>query len=164
MDANDDFVIVWEGDFQSSAWGVYGNYFTATNETLTTPATTWSSTGAIVLNNTPNNRGSFVGVSNSIIGLHDTGPRVAMDPLNGAAAAGFVVTWANLSGTPSNYAIFAQLFRAGGSAVSRCVRGQRDERDPAQWDDGRPRLAVDARRGRSDQWRDFDRVDELRPG
>ena len=31
MDANDDFVIVWEGDFESSAWGVYGDYFTATN-------------------------------------------------------------------------------------------------------------------------------------
>ncbi len=31
IDANDNFVIVWEGDFQSGAtWGVYGDYFTAT--------------------------------------------------------------------------------------------------------------------------------------
>ena len=30
IDANDDFVIVWAGDFQdSSTWGVYGNYFYA---------------------------------------------------------------------------------------------------------------------------------------
>ena len=28
MDANDDFVITWEGDNQSSSWGVYGAYYT----------------------------------------------------------------------------------------------------------------------------------------
>ena len=60
MDANDDFVVVWEGDFQSSStWGVYGDYFTAASAPSRTLPATWTSTGAMLLNNTPNSRGSF---------------------------------------------------------------------------------------------------------
>jgi len=108
MDAKDDFVIVWEGDFQSSStWGVYGDYFTAS--AATTPPTTWTQTGELLLNNSPESRGSFVGVGS--LDLKDTGPRVGMDP-----AGNFDVTWANYSNSFNDYEVYAQQFAAGGSA------------------------------------------------
>ena len=33
MDSRDDFVVTWEGDLQSSTWGVYGKYFTVSSAT-----------------------------------------------------------------------------------------------------------------------------------
>ena len=107
MDANDDFVVVWEGDEESSQWGVYGDYFTS-NGSSTSPA--WSSTGPKLLNNSPNTRSSFSAMK--AIDLHDTGPRVAMD-----LAGAFVVTWANFVNPTEGYDIFAQQF-AGASATS----------------------------------------------
>ena len=60
IDANDNFVIVWEGDFQSGAtWGVYGDYFTATSAGAAVLPTSWTSTGVKLLNQQPNSRGSF---------------------------------------------------------------------------------------------------------
>ena len=100
MDANDDFVVVWEGDEESSQWGVYGDYFTS-NGSSTSPA--WSSTGPKLLNNSPNTRSSFSAMK--AIDLHDTGPRVAMD-----LAGAFVVTWANFVNPTEGYDIFAQQF------------------------------------------------------
>ncbi|MGO9109891.1 MAG: Calx-beta domain-containing protein [Thermoguttaceae bacterium] len=109
MDANDDFVVVWEGDFQSSTtWGVYGDYFTA--NTTTTPIT-WSQSGQMLLNNSPNTRGSFVGAT--AIDLKDTGPRVGMDP-----AGNFDVTWASFTNTFSGYDVYAQQFARGGKPVA----------------------------------------------
>ncbi len=111
MDANDDFVFVWEGDFQSSStWGVYGAYYTngGTSSAGTTVVTT---SGPALLNNTPNMRGSFTAIGT--IDLHDTGPRVAMDP-----AGNFVITWANVTTSTSGYNVFAQRFRAGGTALA----------------------------------------------
>ncbi len=63
MDAKDDFVVVWEGDDQSEQWGLYGDYFYANGQ----------STGAALLNNTPNSRSSFTG--QTATDLKDTGPR-----------------------------------------------------------------------------------------
>ena len=116
MDANDNFVVVWEGDIQnSSTWGVYGDYFTAQGGSSTTLPTTWTPTGPKLLNNTPNTRGSFTGVTT--VDLHDSGPQVAMDPsTSGGGPAGFVVTWANFTGASTGYDVFAQQFAAGGAA------------------------------------------------
>jgi hypothetical protein len=115
LDANDNFVVTWEGDFQnSSSWGVYGNYYTAQNKTPTTLPTVWSSTGVKLLNQMPNVRGSFTNTSN--LDLHDSGPRVAMIPTGTTAPAGFAVTWADY--VSGNYSIFAQQFGAGGTSNS----------------------------------------------
>ena len=106
MDANDDFVVVWEGDDQSSEWGVYGDYF------YNAGPNAGQATGPMLLNNTPNSRGSFsLGDS---IDLKDDGPRVAMDSPKGQSNGGFVVTWADFLNTYNAYEIFAQQFAPGG--------------------------------------------------
>jgi hypothetical protein len=115
IDAHDNFVIAWEGDFQSSsAWGVYGDYFTAKSSGAAALPTAWTSTGPKLLNQTPNSRGSFP-ISTSF-GLHDTGPRVAMIPSVGTGPSGFVVTWADY--VSGNFSIFAQQFGPNGTANS----------------------------------------------
>ncbi len=103
IDSNDNFVVVWEGDLQSSAWGVYGAYFTAQGKSATTPPATWSETGPMLLNNTPNNRTSYMG--STTVDLYDSGPRVAM-----SAAGAFVVTWADFSSVATGYDVYAQQF------------------------------------------------------
>ena len=96
MDANDDFVVVWEGDDQSTQWGLYGDYFYANGRT----------TGPALLDNTPNSRSSFTG--QTAADLKDTGPRVGMN-----AAGGFVVTWADFTSTTNAYDVYAQQFASG---------------------------------------------------
>ncbi len=115
MDARDDFVVTWEGDFQnSSTWGVYGDYFTAASHAATVLPTTWTSSGVKLLNQVPNARGSFN--AGTIFGLHPTGPSVAMIPSSITTPAGFVVTWADfVSGT---FSVFAQQFGPNGTANS----------------------------------------------
>ena len=113
IDSNDDFVIVWEGDIQSATWGVYGAYFTNTG---TTTAPVWSEAGPMLLNKTPNTRGSFTEIST--LDLHDTGPRVDMVPATADTSANFVVTWANYSSsTSTGYNVYAQIFHTNLSAV-----------------------------------------------
>ena len=103
VDSNGDFVIVWESD-NNSTWGVYDDYFTYANIQYT-------ASGPSFLSPTPNWNGfSMTGVTD----LYATGPRVAMDPVNGA----FDVTWADLSTTTSNYAVYAQRFAAGGAPLA----------------------------------------------
>ncbi len=111
MDANDDFIIVWEGDFQaSSTWGVYGNYYTNAGQSAV-GASFVTSSGAKLLTKGSNSRGTFTNASTAI-DLRDTGPRVAMDP-----AGNFVATWANYQpSTTTGYNILAQQFLAGGAA------------------------------------------------
>ena len=83
LDAHDNFVITWEGDFQSSStWGIYGDYFTAANGGAVLP-TSWTSSGVKLLNQQPNSRGSFTGAT--VFDLYNTGPRVAMIPNSGTA-------------------------------------------------------------------------------
>ena len=147
MDGNDNFVVVWEGDLQSSAWGVYGDYFTAQGKSATTPPATWSETGPMLLNNTPNNRSSYMG--STTVDLYDSGPRVAM-----SAAGDFVVTWADFSSVATGYDVYAQQFAPGASPLSGAVPGQPDH----------GLLASDARRGRWQRGRLYDCLDELRPG
>ena len=61
MDSNDDFVVVWEGDLQSTSWGVYGKYFTVSaataaivsaTETGSTVTITTSTAGGFAVGNT----------------------------------------------------------------------------------------------------------------
>ena len=59
---------------------------------------------------TPNTHGSFTG--EHAIDLHDTGPRVAMEPTTAGSPAGFVVTWANFTNTTTGYNVYAQQFAA----------------------------------------------------
>ena len=117
MDANDNFVITWEGDFQnSSTWGVYGDYFTALNKTAAKLPTSWSSTGVKLLSQSPNVRGSFN--STTPVDLRDKGPRIAMFPSTSTAPSGFVVTWADFISTTSGYSVLAQQFGPNGTANS----------------------------------------------
>ena len=110
MDANDDFVIVWEGDTQSPIRGVYGEYFTAVPTSTTLPPTVWSAGGLGQLAGLPAaNSNSFSG---TVIGLQENGPRVGMD-----AAGGFVVTWDANTGSATQYDIYAQRFQPGGAAA-----------------------------------------------
>ena len=112
MDAHDDFVIVWQGN--SSALGVYGEYFTY-NGMSSTGVANLTASGVALLNTMPNTTNNFTGVT--ILDLHYTGPRVSMDP--GASAAGFVVTWADYSPTTSNgYNVYARQFGPGGSSTA----------------------------------------------
>ena len=114
IDAHDNFVVAWEGDFQSSStWGIYADYFTAKSGTAALP-TSWTSSGVKLLNQQPNSRGSFNGASS--FDLYDTGPRVAMIPTGSTAPAGFVITWADY--VSGNFSIFAQQFGANGTANS----------------------------------------------
>ena len=101
MDAADDFVIVWSGDFQQqSTWGVYGNYFFGA---------TGKSTGEILLSTAPDQRGTFN--VPTTFDLSNTGPRVGMASNTGD----FVVTWANYTpGTTTGFNIFARQFAPGG--------------------------------------------------
>ncbi len=115
LDAHDNFVITWEGDFQSSStWGVYGDYFTAANGGGAVLPTSWTSSGVKLLNQQPNSRGSFTLETN--FDLYNTGPRVAMIPASGTAPAGFVVTWADF--VSGSFSIFAQQFGPNGTANS----------------------------------------------
>ena len=114
IDAHDNFVVSWEGDFQNSAtWGIYADYFTAKSGTAALP-TSFTSSGVKLLNQQPNSRGSFNGASS--FDLYDTGPRVAMIPTSGTTPAGFVVTWADY--VSGNFSIFAQQFGPNGTANS----------------------------------------------
>ncbi len=137
MDGTDDFVVVWEGDFQSQTWGIYGDYFTAIHIPTTTVPTGWTQTGPALLNNSPNTRGSFTGVST--IDLVDTGPRVGMD-----TAGDFVVTWADFTNPSSGYDIYAQQFKAGGKAAANAFMVNNDNAtDLAGWQ-LMPDVGVDA--------------------
>ncbi len=99
--------------------GAYGDYFTAHGGTAgsSTLPTSWTSTGPMLLNQTPNARGTFG--EETPTDLHDTGPRVAMDPSAfGASPAGFVVSWADLTSVANGYDVYAQQFNANGAANS----------------------------------------------
>ena len=100
MDAADDFVIVWSGDFQAqSTWGVYGDYFFGA---------TGKTTGEVLLSTAPNQRGTFTSVTT--FDLSNTGPRVGM----ASSTGNFVVTWANYnSATTTGFNIYARQFAPG---------------------------------------------------
>ena len=107
MDANDDFVVVWEGDDNSTQWGLYGDYFYANGK----------STGAALLNDTPNTRSTFTG--QTAMDLIDTGPRVGMNEEYGINnPGGFVVTWADYTSAASGYDVYAQQFAPGDVALA----------------------------------------------
>ena len=144
MDANDNFVVTWEGDIQNSqTWGTYGDYFTAKGGSATTLPTTWTSTGPMLLNNTPNSRGSFTGVTT--VDLQDKGPRVAMEPSTAGGAGRF-------RGNLGQLHQRCQRLRRAGAGIHRQRRGHCQRRfEHGSGDHGQPdpgQLAVDARRGR----------------
>jgi hypothetical protein len=115
IDAHDNFVIIWEGDLQSSTtWGVYGDYFTVKGIGPAALPTSWTSSGGKLLNQMPNSRGSFNLSTNT--GFHTTGPSVAMIPSGSTAPAGFVVAWPDY--VSGNFSIFAQQFGPNGTANS----------------------------------------------
>ena len=100
MDANGDFVVVWESDAsQQSTWGLYGDYYYSTGQ----------ASGPMVLQS-PDTRGTFVGADT--FDFHDTGPRVAM-----SSAGGFVATWATYSSATSDYGVYGEIFARGASPV-----------------------------------------------
>jgi len=114
IDSNDDFVVIWQGYAQNPYLGIYGDYFTA--QATTSPPTTWSQTGPVLLNGTLNLGGSFTGITT--IDLHATGPRVAMAPTHSGVPAGFAVTWSSFNASSTTgYNVYAQIFRAGGVAA-----------------------------------------------
>ena len=74
----------------------------------------WSATGQMLLTNSPNSRGSFVGSED--IDLVPTGPRVAMFPTTAGTPAPFVVTWSSYLSSNNNFDILAESFNPNGSA------------------------------------------------
>ena len=71
MDSNDDFVVTWEGDLQSTSWGVFGDYFTVTAATAAIASAT--ETGTTVTITTSTNGGFAVGNTVMISGVATPG-------------------------------------------------------------------------------------------